>query len=131
TPALFSISITGPYQAKGSGDTPSRQRLFVCEPARPAPMHQPDEEACAKRILTTLMRRAYRRPVTEADLRVPLRFYTDARSSGGFEAGVEMALRAVLVSPEFLFHIEQDPAVVAPGTAYRVSDVALASRLSF
>jgi hypothetical protein len=126
TPALYSISITGPYQSKGPGDTPSRRRLFVCEPVRAA-----DEEPCAKRILTMLTRRAYRRPVTDADLRVPMKFYEDARSSGGFEAGIEMALRAVLVSPEFLFRVEQDPANAAPGTAYRISDIELASRLSF
>jgi len=126
TPALYSISITGPYQAKGPGDTPSRRRIFICEPAQPA-----EQDACAKRILTTLTRRAYRRAVTDADLRVPLKFYEEARSSGGFEAGIEMALRAVLVSPEFLFRVEQDPAAAAPATAYRISDIELASRLSF
>ncbi|MEX2262691.1 MAG: DUF1592 domain-containing protein [Bryobacteraceae bacterium] len=125
-PALYSISVNGPYDAKGAGDTPSRQRIFVCQPASPG-----EEEGCAKRILTTLMRRAYRRPVTDADLRVPLQFYKDARTNGEFETGIEMALRAVLVSPEFLFRVEQDPAGVAPKTAYRVSDLELASRLSF
>lgn len=126
TPALYSVSITGPYQAQGPGDTPSRSRLFVCHPAQSSA-----EDACAKQILSTLMRRAYRRPVTNEDLQAPLRFYKDARSSGDFESGIEMALRAVLVSPEFLFRVEQDPANAAPGTAYRISDLELASRLSF
>jgi hypothetical protein len=126
TPALYSISVNGPYDATGPGDTPSRRRIFVCRPAQPS-----QEEACAKRIFTTLMRRAFRRPVTESDLQVPLKFYKDARTADGFDAGIEMGLSAVLVSPEFLFRIEQDPAGIAPGTAYRISDLELASRLSF
>jgi len=125
-PAVYSISVNGPYAAKGPGETPSRRRIFVCQPASPA-----DEPACVKRILSTLMRRAYRRPVTEADLAVPLKFYQQARTSEGFEAGVEMALRAVLVSPEFLFRVEQDPPGVAPKSPYRLTDLELASRLSF
>jgi hypothetical protein len=125
-PALYSISINGPYQASGAGDTPSRRRLLVCRPAAAK-----DEEACAGRVLTTLMRRAYRRPVTGADLEAPLRFYREGRAQGGFEGGIESALAAVLVSPEFLFRVEQDPAGIAPHTPYRVSDVELASRLSF
>src|SRR6266436_240831 len=104
----------------------NRHRIFVCRPARLG-----EEEGCAKQILTTLMRRAYRRPVTAADLEVPLKFYKEARTDGGFEDGIEMALRAVLVSPEFLFRVEQDPAGVAANTAYRISDLELASRLSF
>jgi hypothetical protein len=126
TPALFSISVNGPYDVKGPGDTPSRRRIFVCRPAKPN-----EDDACARRILATLMRRAYRRPVTDADLQMPLKFFSDANTSGGFESGVEMALRAVLVSPEFLFRVEQDPADVAPGAAYRIDDLALATRLSF
>jgi hypothetical protein len=125
-PALYSVSITGPYGAAAPGDTPSRRRIFTCRPARPG-----DEDACAANILGKLMRRAYRRPVTASDLRVPLKFYKDARASGGFEESIEMGLRAVLVSPEFLFRVEQDPAGVAPGSAYRISDLELASRLSF
>ena len=81
-PAVYSLSVNGPYDAKGPGDTPSRRRIFVCTPAKPG-----EEEACAKRILSTLMRRAYRRPVTDADLAVPLKFYQDARADGGFEDG--------------------------------------------
>jgi len=125
-PAIYSITINGPYDAKGPGDTPSRRRIFVCKPANPG-----EEDGCAKKTLATLMRRAYRRPVTDEDFRVPLKFYKDARSEGGFEAGIEMALRAVLMSPEFLFRVEQDPAGVAPNSAYRISDLELASRLSF
>jgi hypothetical protein len=87
--------------------------------------------AAPKKVLATLMRRAYRRPVTEADFRVPLKLYKEARRDGGFEEGIEMALRAVLISPEFIFRVEQDPAGVAPNTAYRLTDVELASRLSF
>src|SRR5262249_726536 len=88
-------------------------------------------EPCATRILSTLMRRDYRGPVTTADLQAPLKFYKDARAEGGFENGIEMALCAVLVSPEFLFRVEQDPAGVPPNTAYALSDLDLASRLSF
>ena len=126
TPAVYSVTINGPYDTKGPGETPSRRRIFACRPAQAS-----EEEACAKRILTTLARRAYRRPVTDGDLEVPLKFYREARKDGGFEAGIEMALRAVLVSPEFLFRVEQDPAGVAPQTVYRISDLELASRLSF
>ncbi len=125
-PAVFSISVNGPYAAKGPGDTPSRRRILICQPGKGT-----DETACAKRVLTTLMRRAYRRPVAEADLQAPMKFYRDAAAEGGFEAGIEMALCAVLVSPEFLFRVEQDPAGVAEHTAYRVSDLELASRLSY
>jgi hypothetical protein len=125
-PALYSITVNGPYDAKGAGDTPSRRRILVCRPANPG-----EEDACAKRILNTLMRRAYRRPVNDGDLQAPFRFYKQARAEGGFETGIEMALSAVLVSPEFLFRIERDPAGIAPKTAYRISDLELASRLSF
>ena len=125
-PAVRSVSITGPFDTRGAGDTPSRRRIFVCHPANPA-----DEPACAKAILSTLARRAYRRAVTDADLEVPLGLYRDARAKDGFEAGVEIGLRAILASTEFLFRIERDPVNVAPNTVYRVSDVELASRLSF
>src|SRR5437867_3876333 len=125
-PALYSISIIGPYASKGPGDTPSRRRIFVCRPANPG-----EEEGCARRILATLMRRAYRRPVTDADLQRPFELYRKARANGDFEAGIEMALSAVLVSPEFLFRIERDPAGIATNTTYRISDLELASRLSF
>jgi hypothetical protein len=126
-PALYSVSINGPYDIKGPGDTPSRRRIFVCKPTKAA-----EEDACAKRILSTVMRRAFRRPVSDADLQTPLKFYKDAQAADkGFEAGIEVALAAVLVSPEFLFRVESDPTNAAPNTAYRISDLELASRLSF
>jgi mono/diheme cytochrome c family protein len=125
-PAVYSISIVGPYDAKSSGDTPSRRRIFVSRPAGPD-----EEDRSAKLILASLMRRAYRRPVTDTDLQGPLALYRKARADGDFDAGIEMALSAVLVSPHFLFRVEQDPAGAAPGTVYRVSDLKLASRLSF
>jgi hypothetical protein len=125
TPAIYSLTVNGPYDPSGPGNSPSRQRILTCSPAGAA-----EEEPCAKRILTTLTRRAYRRPVTDADLASPLKFYREGRKDGGHEAGLEMALRAVLVSPEFLFRVEHDPAGL-PAAAYRVSDLQLASRLSF
>ena len=126
TPAIYSVTVNGPYKAVGPGDTPSRRRLFVCKPTKPA-----EDDDCAKRILLTVARRAYRRPVVDADVQALMRFYREGRSDGGFESGIEMALRAVLVSPEFLFRVEQDPAKIAPGTAYKISNLELASRLSF
>jgi hypothetical protein len=125
-PALYSIVVIGPYDATGAGDTPSRQRIFVCHPANTS-----EEASCAKQILSNFARRAYRRPVTDADLQVPLKLYQDARTAGGFEAGIERGLRVLLVSPEFLFRVEQDPANIAPNTPYRLTDLELASRLSF
>ena len=116
-PAIYSVSIIGPYAAKGAGDTPSRRRIFVSK--------------SPKEVLSSLMRRAYRRPVTDADLQGPFELYRKASAEGGFEAGIEMALSAVLVSPEFLFRIERDPAGAPPNTAYRIGDLELASRLSF
>ena len=98
-PAIYSISIIGPYDAQGPGETPSRHRIFVCRPANPG-----EEDGCAKRILAILMRRAHRRPVTvtDDDLQNLFELYRTVRAKGGFEAGIEMALAAVLVSPEFL-----------------------------
>jgi mono/diheme cytochrome c family protein len=125
TPAISQVSITGPYAAKGAGDTPSRRRIFVCRPAEPS-----QEDACARQILSTLMRRAFRRPVVEADLARPLAFYRDGKS-GGFDAGIERAVSAVLFNPEFLLRVEADPDGVKAGIPYRVSDLELASRLSF
>ncbi len=124
-PYLASVMITGPFNASGPGDTPSRRRIFVCRPASRA-----DEGVCAKTILSTLARRAYRRPVTDADLSDLLTFFDDGRSDG-FEAGIGLALRRLLVKPAFLFRIERDPSQIPPATAYRVSDLDLASRLSF
>jgi hypothetical protein len=126
--ALYSVSITGPLETGVLTETPSRRHLFVCRPARSTAAA---EEACAKRIVSTVARRAFRRAVTDADLEAPLRFYKEARATGAFEDGIEMAVRAVLASTEFLFRIERDPKNVAAHTPYRVSDVELASRLSF
>ena len=125
-PAIYEVSVIGPYAAKGPGDSPSRRRLFVSQPANPG-----QEEQAARQILTTLMRRAYRRPVTDADVQKPLELYRRARAMGDFDAGIEMAVSSVLVSPSFLFRVEHDPSGLAPGTPYRVTDLALASRLSF
>ncbi len=125
-PAIFSVSIVGPYLPLGAGDTPSRNRVFVCHPEAAAA-----EDPCARKILANAMRRAYRRPVTDEDVRGPFALYEQAKAENGFEAGVEMALAAVLVSPEFLFRIEREPAGVEPGAAYRISDLELASRLAF
>ena len=125
--ALYSVSIAGPFEPGAVvSDTPSRRRLFVCRPSNAAA-----EDACAKRIVSTAARRAFRRAVTDADIEAPLRFYKEARAEGDFDAGIEMAVRAVLASTEFLFRIERDPGNAPTQTPYRVSDVELASRLSF
>ena len=125
-PYLASVGIGGPYGASGAGDTPSRRRIFVCRPAS-----RNDEAACAKKILLTLGRRAYRRTVTDLELQDLLSFYEEGRTKGEFETGIERALRRLLVSPAFLFRVERDPANIARNVAYRISDVELASRLSF
>ena len=126
TPAISQVSITGPYDPKGADETPSRNRIFVCEPTDAR-----DEEACAKKILSALMRRAYRHPVAEADLERPMAFYREGRADGSFDAGIGKALSAVLINPEFLFRVELDPEKAPATAAYRVSDLELASRLSF
>jgi len=120
--ALYSITVNGPYDAQGPGDTPSRRKIFTC---------RTEEDACVQRIFSRLMRLAYRRPVAESDFAAPMKFYSEARKSGDFESGIEMGLRSVLVSPEFLFRVERDPAGLPANTAYRVNDLELASRLSF
>jgi len=190
TPAIYQISINGPYDSTGPGESPSRRRIFVSHPGKkedrksdagtyglsPSPLigesagesagergengrnpsaiptvsgpghpspsvplpvegrGKPEvlsEDDCAEKILSTLTRRAYRRPVTSTDLQKPMEFYRKAKAEGGFEAGIEAALNAILVNPEFLFRIEREPDGVASGAAYRLSDLALASRLSF
>ena len=126
-PHLSRLAITGPYNATGLGETPSRQRIFTCRPTSAA-----DETGCARRILTTLVRRAFRRAPTSADVESMLGFYQQERSStGNFEAGIEMALRRILADPEFIFRFEPTPAGALPNVPYRVSDTELASRLSF
>lgn len=130
-PYLGSVVITGPYEASGGPpleETPSRARIFTC---RPESADRDAEFTCVRDILSTLARRGYRRPVTERDLDVLLRFYDEGRNTGGFEAGIELALRRLLVSPEFLFRVVRDPDGVAPATNYHLGDLDLASRLSF
>jgi hypothetical protein len=122
--AVSSLLIDGPYAGRVPQDSPSRRRIFVCRPASRA-----GETACATRILSTLARRAYRRPATSDDIQTLLGFYR--RGRGSFDAGVRAALERVLVSPDFLFRIEADPAPSPRGVAYRLSDVELASRVSF
>ena len=127
-PAINQVSVTGPYAPKGAGYTPSRRRLFVC---RPTGTDKSEEEKCAGTILSTLMRRAYRRPIAKAEVEGPMAFYRKGRAEGDFDAGIAMALSAVLTNPEFLFRVESDPKKIAANGAYRVSDLELASRLSF
>jgi hypothetical protein len=125
-PLIDYVDITGPIDAIGAGDTPSRRRIFTCVPAQPA-----QEAGCARQILSTLARRAYRRPVSDADVQPLLSLYQDARKRGTFDAGIEHALRLMLSSPRFLFRTEVDPSGAAPGSIHRLSDLELASRLSF
>jgi len=145
-PHVENITISGPFNPTGVSETPMRRRLLVCRPAKAE-----NEGPCARQIVSTLARRAYRRPVDVSDMKGLMAFYDAGRRDGGFERGIELALRAVLVSPKFLFRIEHDPAsaegfgearrsaqsarrrpaAATPGSPYRVSDVELASRLSF
>jgi mono/diheme cytochrome c family protein len=125
-PAIAMLTISGPFNTEGSGDTPSRRRIFVCHPHNAA-----DETPCARQILSTLARRAFRRPVTDSDIEELLPFYNAGRAEAGFDLGIERALERLLVSPQFLFRIERDPEGAAPGSIYRITDIELASRLSF
>ena len=125
-PGLGSLSIEGPLSVAGPGDTPSRQRIFSCHP-----VSADAEPACAREILATLAQRAYRRPATASDLAELYEFFETGRRGGGFDTGIQFALERVLVSPDFLFRIEQDPPDAAPGANYRISELELASRLSF
>jgi len=121
-PALATVTISGPYNVNGPGDTPTRRRVFVCNT---------QDLACARKILSALTRRAYRRPSTEADVQRLLPFYNAGKMEGSFDRGIQKALERVLVSPQFMFRIESVPANVTPGSAYRINDLELASRLSF
>jgi mono/diheme cytochrome c family protein len=130
-PHVLSVAIGGPFNAQGSGDTPSRRKIFLCHPASSS-----EELPCAKKIISTLARQAYRRPVTDTDLETLLSFYQSGRNhfgqnQGNFETGIEMALRRILSDPQFVYRFERDPASAAPDTSYRISDLELASRLSF
>jgi uncharacterized protein DUF1592/uncharacterized protein DUF1588/uncharacterized protein DUF1587/uncharacterized protein DUF1585/uncharacterized protein DUF1595 len=121
-----SVTVAGPFNVEGPGHTVTRDKIFTCHPSGAS-----DEMACAEKILTNLAHRAYRRPVTADDMPQLLALYKEGAEGGGFEAGVRLALQKILVSPEFLFRAEVDPPNAAPGTVYRISDVELASRLSF
>lgn len=126
SPAIYQVSINGPYNAKGPGDTASRRKIFIATPKNAA-----EEDGCAEKILSNLMGRAFRRPIVNEDLDQPMQFYREARGKDGFEAGIESALSSILVSPQFLFRVEEDPSGVSRDKAYRVTDLQLASRLSF
>jgi hypothetical protein len=125
-PHVGSVRIDGPYKAATADDTPSRKKIFVCRPSQPAA-----EDGCARKILAALARRAYRRPATADDVRTLMTFYEMGRERADFDRGVEMALRRILADPQFLYRREAEPAAIAPGQAYRISDLDLASRLSF
>ena len=125
-PALGSVQISGPYSVDGPGDTPTRRKVFSCTPATAA-----DEVPCAREILSTLARRAYRRPATDADVQTLMNFYEVGRREGSFDQGIGFALERLLADPDFLYRIERDPVDAAPAAAYPVGDVELASRLSF
>src|SRR5262249_29050166 len=126
-PRLRTGNIQGPYNVTGVSETASRKRLFVCKPTTPA-----RETPCASEILSTVARRAFRRPVTAADIKRPMEFYNDARKEGGdFDAGIRAGLARILASPAFVFRAEEDPAILPAGAPHRISDLELASRLSF
>jgi hypothetical protein len=126
-PHIDQFLMTGPFNPAGVGDTPSRRAIFLCRPSSVA-----DELPCARKILTPLARRAYRGDLTDGDLQILLDFYEQGRKqTGTFDGGIDMALRRVLASPKFLLRVEPDPPGLAAGTIYRLSDLALASRLSF
>ncbi len=127
TMALDSVSISGPYDASDRGeDTPSLRKVLTCRPKTSA-----EEEPCARKILSSLARQAYRRPVSAREVQTLMEFYRDGRKDGDFKTGVQVALSRILTSPNFLFRVEQDPPHAVPGKAYRISDLELASRLSF
>ncbi|HEY2380436.1 MAG TPA: DUF1592 domain-containing protein [Terriglobia bacterium] len=128
TPIIERVDMTGPLEPTGPGDTPSRRRIFICRPATAAAAA---ETACARKILSALARRAYRQPVSDADGDVLMKFYELGRRNRTFESGIENALAFVLTAPKFLFRTESDPPNATAGGAYRVSDIELASRLSF
>jgi len=126
SPQVSQVIIMGPYSGKRPQDTPSRRKVFVCQPAAGA-----DEVPCAKKILSNLATQAYRRPVSEGDMESLLSVYQRARNKGDFEDGIQLALQNIVADPEFIFRSESDPINVKPGQAYRINDLELASRLSF
>lgn len=131
---VSTVAITGPFNPSGPGDTPSRRRIFVCRPSATGRVRRSDAElSCAKQILTTLARRAFRQPVNEADVAMEtlLSFYQTGREQGDFEKGIQYALARILVDPRFLYRFEREPANLPAGSAYKLSDLEIASRLSF
>ncbi|MGK0296491.1 MAG: cytochrome c5 [Gammaproteobacteria bacterium] len=124
-PAILNVTVTGPFNAKESPDTPSRKKIFACQPTNTA------DEVCPQTILSRLAHLAYRRPVTELEIDSLLRLYRTGRDQDGFESGIELALQSILTGPEFLFRVEQDPPGASSGDAQPVADIDLASRLSF
>jgi len=140
-PHIQTVAITGPFGATSVGNTPSRRAIFTCGPAGPPraaealggtrPTATAAEEQCARQILSRLARRAYRRPVTDAEMRPLLAFYEDGRKEGSFDRGIQRGLERILASPLFIFRVEQDPASLAAGAPHRLTDVEIASRLSF
>jgi mono/diheme cytochrome c family protein len=122
-PHVETLTVLGPFSPTGPGDTPSRRRIFICKPE-----NQSQEDSCARKILSTLAGRAYRRPITAADMDIVHPFYKKGRQKGGFETGIQLALRRLLASPTFVFRAEGDP---RNGEAARISDIELATRLSF
>jgi hypothetical protein len=125
-PHIQTFTITGPFNATGVGDTPSRREIFTCRPE-----HRRRERNCAEHILGRLARRAYRQPISKAELEPILDFYEAGRRQGTFDSGIQRGLERILASPRFAFRVERDPDSIAPGTPYRIADVELASRLSF
>lgn len=125
-PVVGLLKVMGPFNAQRPTDTPSLRKVYICRPA-----NVDEEAACARQIMSTLARQAYRRPVGEADVAVLMEFYEKGRREGNFENGIEVALRRLLVDPEFLVRVEREPADVAPGESYAIDDLELASRLSF
>jgi mono/diheme cytochrome c family protein len=125
-PYLSTVTISGPFGTGTADETPSRKRIFTCRPEKAE-----DEPGCARQILAGLARRAYRRPVTDKDLGPLVEFFSQGRADGGFDAGIELALERLLVSPYFVFRVERDRAGAKPGDVSRIADQDLASRLSF
>ena len=126
-PAVSSLEVTGPFNPTGKPfETESRQRIFVCRPPDPR-----EETACASRIFSAIAHRAFRRPVTDKDLAAPLAFFKDARAAGNFDFGIQSGIIAILASPKFLYRAEPPPPGLAPGSSTRITDLELASRLSF
>jgi hypothetical protein len=130
-PHVGTVRIEGPYDAVRATDSPSRRRIFTCHPERNRGKSALGEAACARKIVTNLATYAFRRPVTAADLELLMGFYEEGRKAGDFDDGIEMVLARILASPQFIYRIEEEPANLKSGQAYRVTDVDLASRLSF